>query len=111
MSSRAPYAATQQAASVTAASITGTTAATAASFFTLTKRCAYLKIISTLDQAVIVLKNGGFWTTLPAASSASYPADVFDSGTDGEYLEVGDSFTTYATSATPTSGTLWGVGS
>lgn len=110
MPDRAPYSVSQQAASVTSGSITGTTAASATSVFTLTRRCSYLKFVSTLNQAVVILRNGSFWTTLPAATSSFYPADITDIGSDGQYFDVGESFTAYATSATPTSGTLWGVG-
>lgn len=103
------YKVVQQAANVAAASVTGLSEANAVAFFSIERRCQFLSLVSTLNQAVIVLRNGTYWHILPPATSSSYPGAVFDLGSDSQFLHVGDSFSVYAMSATPTSGSLYGM--
>lgn len=99
-----PYEVTQQAGSLTAASITGVTAASATTFLTIDKPRTMLSIVSSLNQPMIVLRNGVYWHYLPSSGAA-----IFDLGSDNQYLGVGVSFQAFAVSATATSGVLYGM--
>ena len=95
-----PYEVNQQAATAIAASIT----TSASTFMTIDKQRSLLSIVSSLNQPVIVNRNGFYWHYLAAGGSG-----IWDLGSDNAYLGVGVSFTALAVSATPTSGTLYGM--
>lgn len=99
-----PYEVMQQAGSLVAASITATTIASATAFLTTTKERAFLSIVSSLNQPVIVTRNGVYWHYVAVGGGG-----FFDLGSDNGYLGVGASFSVYAVSATPTQGTLYGM--
>ncbi len=103
-----PYQVAQQAATAIAASVTSTSAASPSAFMTIDKQRQLLSIVSTLNQPTIVLRNGVYWHYLAAFSTTPLAA-IWDIGANGGYLGVGDSFTLYAVSATPTSGTIYGM--
>ena len=103
-----PYEVNQQAASPVAASITSVSASSPNAFMTMTKQRSSLSVVSTINQPIIILRNGVYWHYMPAYSTTP-PSAIWDIGSDNGYLGVDVSFTVYAVSATPTSGTLYGM--
>lgn len=98
------YEATQQASELIAASITATSIGSATTLMTTDKQRRFLSVTSSLNQAVIVTRNGAYWQYLGAGA-----AGFWDLGSNNEYLGVSVVFAAYAVSATPTSGSLYGM--
>ncbi len=96
-----PYAIAPQMGSITAATITATSAATALTVLTVGRLARKAVFSNTCNQAVQTTLNGRDWIYLPA----SLPF-VDDLGTNYTYIDPGAVIGAYAPSTAPTSGLL-----
>lgn len=102
MSDYVPYAILPKSGSLIAASITGTTAATANTIFTLLRSAQELVIAADFNTSVMVTFNGVDFQYLPAGGST-----VRDFGSDHAYAPAGSVIGAYYISGTPTAGRIY----